>query len=80
MPAFVFTFVHIFVTFGSKHPSPGCIVLYGAVFTLLQRKRGFVQLICDNVAFVEYVIASSASHTFTDATRSRNAVTTGASH
>ena len=76
----VVTFVYISITFGSKQFSPGCIVLYGAVSFQLRRKRCSVQHICDNVASLEHVIASGASHTFTDATRSKYAVTTGASH
>ena len=81
MSAFAFTFVCIFVTFGSKQLfSPGCVVLCGAVFYLRQRQRCSVQHLCDHVASYEHVIASGSSHSFTDASISKDAIATDYAH
>ena len=79
MSAFVYTFVCIYITFGSKQfLSPGCIVLCGAV--LCQRQRYSAQYTCDNVASYEHVIARGLQRSFTDASLSNNAIATDHAH
>ena len=70
MSVFVFTFVCISVTFGSKQLfSPGCVVLCGAVFYLRQRQRCSVQYLSDHVA-----------RSFTDTSISKDAIATDYAH